>query len=38
MCLKDMHENDNITLLLLHDSSMLTRLDTYMNNILDSTK
>ncbi|CAD8072972.1 unnamed protein product [Paramecium sonneborni] len=38
MCLKDIHENDNITLLLLHDSSILTRIDTYMNNMLDSTK
>lgn len=38
MSLKDIYENDHITLLLLYDSSILTRMDTFMNNILDSKK
>lgn len=38
MSLKDIHENDNITLLLLYDSSMMARIDTYINNILESKK
>ncbi|CAD8162927.1 unnamed protein product [Paramecium pentaurelia] len=38
MCIKDIYENDHITILLLYDSSILTRMDTYMNNILDSKK
>lgn len=33
-----MYENDNITLLLIYDSSMIVRLDTYINNILESKK
>ncbi|CAK79972.1 unnamed protein product (macronuclear) [Paramecium tetraurelia] len=38
MSLKDIHENDNITLLLLYDSSRMARIDTYINNILESKK
>lgn len=38
MSVKDIHENDNITLLLLYDSSLMARIDTYINNILESKK
>lgn len=38
MSVKDMHENNNFTIALLYDSSLICRMDTYVNNILDSTK
>lgn len=38
MSVKELHENENLTLALLYDSSLVCRVDTYVNNILDSSK